>query len=345
MVTRPGTHLARRPLHFILVADCSGSMAADGKIQALNNAIREMLPHLGQVARENPHVELLFSALAFSTGVRWHMESPTPADDVVWHDLLAGGYTDLGAALTVVAERISVGTIGQRAMAPAIVLVSDGQPTDDFDLGLRTLLASPSVRAPHVTRWRSGATPIGTCSPGSRAAASRCSPTTPSSWSARSGGRPPRSPGLRPSCSRPIRWRARSPGNHPIRAKGTTCGEPTPRPWTLLSASATGSSHRTSGAPNQDAVASFETDVGLCVALADGHGGARYVRSGTGSQLAVQVAVRLGERLPPPTAPAPRERARAGGTARARVGAGGARRPARLGPTRRTSSASSVPTR
>jgi uncharacterized protein YegL len=143
MTTRPGTQLARRPLHFILVADCSGSMVADGKIIALNTAVREMLPHLAQVARENPHVDLLFSALRFATGVAWHIEAPTPIDQVVWHDLTAGGYTDMGAALATVAGRVSGPLLGDRAMAPAIVLVSDGQPTDDFDAGLRALLDQP----------------------------------------------------------------------------------------------------------------------------------------------------------------------------------------------------------
>ncbi len=143
MTTRPGTQLARRPLHFVLVADCSGSMAADGKIRALNTAVREVLPHLGQVAGENPHAELLFSALAFSTGVRWHVDPPCPIEAVRWDDLTAGGYTDMGGALAAVAGRVSVRALGERSMAPAIVLVSDGQPTDDFDAGLATLLAEP----------------------------------------------------------------------------------------------------------------------------------------------------------------------------------------------------------
>ena len=34
MSKRPGGELATRPLHFIWIADGSGSMAADGKIQA-----------------------------------------------------------------------------------------------------------------------------------------------------------------------------------------------------------------------------------------------------------------------------------------------------------------------
>jgi uncharacterized protein YegL len=140
---RPGRTLSRRPLHFFFVLDCSGSMAADGKIQALNNAIRETLPHLADVARQNPDSALLVRALAFSTGCRWHIAEPTPADDLQWPDLEADGFTDLGEALQELANQLKVPPMEERAYPPAIVLVSDGQPTDDFHAGLRSLLAEP----------------------------------------------------------------------------------------------------------------------------------------------------------------------------------------------------------
>ena len=46
MSKRPGGELAARQLHFIWIADCSGSMGVDGKIEALNNAIDEAVPHM-----------------------------------------------------------------------------------------------------------------------------------------------------------------------------------------------------------------------------------------------------------------------------------------------------------
>ena len=143
MTQVPGGRLATRPLHFFWLADCSGSMAADGKMEALNNAIREALPHLNDVAEENPYASLLVRAIAFSTGVRWHIEQPTPVADLHWRDLEAGGFTDLGAALTELATQLRVPPMEQRALPPAIVLISDGQPTDDFDVGLEELLATP----------------------------------------------------------------------------------------------------------------------------------------------------------------------------------------------------------
>jgi hypothetical protein len=65
---RPGGPLATRPLHFIWLCDCSGSMAVDGKTQALNNAIREAIPHMRNVASDNPNADVLVRAIKFLAG-------------------------------------------------------------------------------------------------------------------------------------------------------------------------------------------------------------------------------------------------------------------------------------
>ena len=132
MDKRPGGGLAGRPLHFIWIADCSGSMQADGKIQALNNAIREAIPHLRDLAARNPHAQILVRALAFSSGTRWHVSEPTPVEKLVWPDLVAYGYTDLGAAL-------KTGAPGA-ARSAYIALVGDMvKPAwKEFGHGLRT---------------------------------------------------------------------------------------------------------------------------------------------------------------------------------------------------------------
>jgi hypothetical protein len=108
MPKRPGGELATRPLHFIWIADCSGSMSIDGKIQALNNAIREALPHMRTVADENPNAEVLVRALKFSSGAQWHVSQPTPIADFKWTDLTADGVTDMGHALTMLAEQLRI---------------------------------------------------------------------------------------------------------------------------------------------------------------------------------------------------------------------------------------------
>ena len=140
---RPGGPLARRPLHLIWIADCSGSMGIDGKIQALNYAIRDAVPHMRGVAADNPNAEVLLRAVRFSSGAAWHVPQPTPVAEFQWSDLAAGGVTDMGHALALVAEVLHVPPMSARALPPVLVLLSYGAPTDDFEGGLHALMSEP----------------------------------------------------------------------------------------------------------------------------------------------------------------------------------------------------------
>ena len=68
MSFRPGAQLAARPLHVVFLLDCSGSMATDGKIDALNRAVRETLPALQDLVAQNPFVDVRVRVLTFSDG-------------------------------------------------------------------------------------------------------------------------------------------------------------------------------------------------------------------------------------------------------------------------------------
>jgi len=140
---RPGGKLATRPLHFIWIADCSGSMNVDGKIQALNTAIREAIPHMQRVADDNPNAEVLVRAIKFSNGAQWHISRATPIADFKWLDLTSDGLTDMGKALTILAEQLKIPPMTDRALPPVLVLISDGEPTDDFGAGLSALMNLP----------------------------------------------------------------------------------------------------------------------------------------------------------------------------------------------------------
>lgn len=142
LLKRPGGELASRPLHFIWITDCSGSMSGE-KIQQLNFAIRESIPHMRLVADENPNADVLVRALKFSNGAQWHIAQATKVANFEWLDLKADGLTDMGKALKMVAEQLKMPPMSERALPPVLVLVSDGQPTDDFDEGLQALLALP----------------------------------------------------------------------------------------------------------------------------------------------------------------------------------------------------------
>jgi uncharacterized protein YegL len=127
----------------IWMADCSGSMAEDGKIQALNHAIREVIPHMRKEADENPNASIYVRAIAFSTQARWHIERPTPVDEFRWTDVKAGGETAMGHALRLATAEMKVLGKSGRLLPPVLVMVTDGKPTDDFDGGLRELMADP----------------------------------------------------------------------------------------------------------------------------------------------------------------------------------------------------------
>ena len=144
-MARPGGQLAALPLHFVWIADCSGSMTAQGKMASLNNAAREALPQMKKVAGDNPNAEVFIRVLRFATSASWVIEKPTPVQYFRWQELTAtpGGATDLGYALTLLARELRPDTMPGRALPPVLVLLTDGYPTDDFGAGLDALMQEP----------------------------------------------------------------------------------------------------------------------------------------------------------------------------------------------------------
>ncbi len=142
----PGGGISQRPLHFFILADCSGSMKADGKMQALNFAIASMLPHLAAWEREQEQAQVLLRAIAFADRAEWHIAEPLPIARARWTPLhpVEKGLTYMGAAFRLVAEALAPGQLETRALRPVIMLITDGKPTDpeEFEAGLRALFAS-----------------------------------------------------------------------------------------------------------------------------------------------------------------------------------------------------------
>lgn len=139
---RPGGELASRPLHFFWLVDCSGSMYGE-KIGTVNHAIQSTIPEMADAARDNPNAQLMVRTLKFSTGASWVTPNPVNIEDFAWNDLDAGGVTDLGKAFELLAGQLTIPPMTDRALPPVIVLLSDGQPTDDYKKGLDKLLHLP----------------------------------------------------------------------------------------------------------------------------------------------------------------------------------------------------------
>jgi uncharacterized protein YegL len=113
------------------------------KIESLNHAIDDTLPHMKQVAAENPNAQVLVRAVTFSSGAKWHVANPTALNDFKWAHASAGGVTDMGHAFRLVAEQLNMPPMPDRGLPPVLVLVSDGQPTDNYRDGLKEIMARP----------------------------------------------------------------------------------------------------------------------------------------------------------------------------------------------------------
>ena len=132
----------RRTMTLFFLIDTSGSMEGN-KIGAVNDAVVNVLPILNDISETNPDAEIKVAALEFSSGVNWLYDEPKSASDFKWQDVTAGGLTSLGAACAELAAKLSRnGGFMQSAsgsFAPAIILLSDGGPTDNYEAGLAKL--------------------------------------------------------------------------------------------------------------------------------------------------------------------------------------------------------------
>ncbi len=142
MSNRPGGELAKRPLQFIWLCDCSHSMAGK-KIQSLNFAINQAIPAMRQVAEDNPNVTVQVRAITFANGAKWHHEDPTDVEDFIWVDVDTWGVTDMGQAIDLACDALETERMPPRGLPPVLVLISDGQPTDNYEPALDRLVRLP----------------------------------------------------------------------------------------------------------------------------------------------------------------------------------------------------------
>lgn len=128
---------APRAAPVIVLADTSGSMSVDGKIDVLNDSINRMLRAFRQL--DLPGCEIVLSVISFGGDARVHIP-PTPVDQAEWKPLAATGRTPLGAAFDVARQMLEdPDAVPSRSYKPNLVLVSDGIPTDEWQSPLKAL--------------------------------------------------------------------------------------------------------------------------------------------------------------------------------------------------------------
>ena len=135
-----------RPLPVIILADTSGSMSENGKLQALNTALADMTQSFAQDV--DGRAEIHVAIITFGGTAQVH-QSLTPAAAMQFQPLVATGKTPLGDAFDLARELIEDRQkVPGRAYSPVIVLASDAQPNDGtrWEEALDRLLSSDRAK-------------------------------------------------------------------------------------------------------------------------------------------------------------------------------------------------------
>ncbi|MCL1988205.1 MAG: VWA domain-containing protein [Firmicutes bacterium] len=136
-----GGGVSKRELKIFWLIDVSGSMAIDGKMTAVNRAIKAVIPELQSSAEDFPDIQTYVQAMKFGNGAEWHNSSAEKIESYVWREIDAEqAVTDMGAAMQLLAHELTEEKLGKKAIPPVIILLSDGQPTDNYEGGLEELL-------------------------------------------------------------------------------------------------------------------------------------------------------------------------------------------------------------
>ncbi|MCL2054436.1 MAG: VWA domain-containing protein [Oscillospiraceae bacterium] len=149
-----------RPVLIVFfVIDKSGNMAGAG-INALNHAMREMIPILKNI--DGQGADLKVAVLTFSAGAEWLYSEPQDVEDFEWYDIETNldydwdNYTsDFGAAcdeLYVKMSREAYMSSRKGYKIPIIILITAGKPTDNWQ---------PSLAKLKKNRWFKAAFKIG----------------------------------------------------------------------------------------------------------------------------------------------------------------------------------------
>ena len=130
-----------RPLPGIVAVDKSGSMSADGKIDALNLALRDFI---NSVKDEDTAVDIKIALFSFG-GSNASCDLPLTSVSEIDADkytFTAYGRTPMGQAFAMIKEMIEDRDIvSSRSYKPTIVLLTDGIPTDEWKTPLQNLIS------------------------------------------------------------------------------------------------------------------------------------------------------------------------------------------------------------
>ena len=136
-------------IHIFFLIDCSGSMLGR-RIEEVDYACSEVLRNLSII---NPDVDIKVNVLCFESDVYWISDTPAAIDEFCWQRLRVGGLTNFGGACVELNRKLCKDgffapyySSGRYVMPSLIILMTDGEPTDDYIIPLEELQKNSSFK-------------------------------------------------------------------------------------------------------------------------------------------------------------------------------------------------------
>ena len=131
------TKASQKLLNMIFIVDTSGSMRYDGRIEAVNEAFRKMIPDLRRIQIDvNTQFQLKIAILTFDQYANWIVK-PTDIQEYDHHDIVCSPYvTYYSEAFKALREKLTRNQYmahDGKIAAPYIMFMTDGAPTENDD--------------------------------------------------------------------------------------------------------------------------------------------------------------------------------------------------------------------
>ena len=127
------TDLKKRAMVVFFIIDISGSMKGN-RIQAVNDAIRNLIPELKRREASNTNAEIRIAIMEFSSNANWKTTAPVPVSSYNYDDITyVGGGTNFGKAFSALNKKLSRNEFlksSAGSYTPLIILMTDGKPSD-----------------------------------------------------------------------------------------------------------------------------------------------------------------------------------------------------------------------
>ena len=145
--------VTRRTLTLFFLVDTSGSMYGP-KIQAVNDAIENVLPIVHDISFNNGDAEIKVACMQFSYATSWMTEEPREADDFEYVEMGAEGLTSMGEAFKELETKLHQTNGGWMKNSLRLRYLELPQRTASACVVLHEWLHRPFVAQRTTHRWR-----------------------------------------------------------------------------------------------------------------------------------------------------------------------------------------------